>query len=248
MNPTDDDVEFHLGGCLCAHYELRITERCLIDDLGMPPDVSFEQAIRHPIVQSFHSRRQDVPTGGKTVGPEAGENTLYHLGSGDDHRGATWFEAEQGVVWLCAYGFHRSGEADDAFQLFSHLLESDEIYPAAADYRALRRDRAQRFNDLAPRQGASANADAIQSPNTVIERSLGHQFSRLVQVRLIANVVDDVAEISIAFSPVGLSQAEIVFVVACFATDGDDPEWVNELAGNSLLPGEIAFRLLTAVE
>ena len=69
----------------------------------------------------------------KTIGPEAGAETLHHLGSGDRHRGATGGTPKKKVVWLCGYGWHQSGADDDAFQLFKQLIEEGRIKPTPVD-------------------------------------------------------------------------------------------------------------------
>lgn len=131
------DAEPHLGAFVTVDYELRITERCLTQDLGLPVDTAFERALTHPIVTAFRAKRLTDPGDGETVGPHAGDRTLYKLRGRQRHRGATLFDPVQGVVWLCAYGFHESGEPDDASKLFAALIDSKTISPSSADYRRL---------------------------------------------------------------------------------------------------------------
>lgn len=64
----DDGPPLHRGSCLCERYELRITGRCLVDDLGLTAESSFEDALTHPIVQAFVDKRWTTPDAGKTVG------------------------------------------------------------------------------------------------------------------------------------------------------------------------------------
>ncbi len=245
---TPAQTELHRGGCLCLGHELRITGRCLVDDLGMTTDTSFEEALWHPIVEAFLSKRLADTGSGKTVGPKAGEKTLFRLASGEDHRGATWFDADQRVVWLCTYGWHRSGERNDAFQVFHRLIENSEIYPTADDYQRLFLDRERRFTDLAMRHARAAREEAMASLQTIIEVQLGHPLDRQLEVRIVADVVADIAEISVAFKPIGLNERQIVFVIRSFAPEPEVMEWdVSEsLAGAPLRPGEIAFQLLTS--
>lgn len=244
MAGADEATDFHRGGCLCPSHEIRITSRCLTEDLQMAAATFFADACQHPIVQALVAKRSHEPEGGATVGPRAGEDTLYTLRHSDDHRGATWFDREHGVVWLCAYGHHRSGQSDDAFQHFSSLIDSDTIYPELVDIRALELDREQRFNDLVPNQASSACTDAVTSPGVTIHCLIGHPLSRVVSARLIAQVIDDIAEVSIAFDALGLTSPLINFVIACFAPGPDVPVWVDEIGGRPLTPGEVAFKVL----
>jgi hypothetical protein len=80
----DDPPRFHRGSCICHDYELRITRRCLVDDLGLREDAAFEEASGHPIVDALIRQRVRDPLGTKTVGPEAGERTFYRLARGHD--------------------------------------------------------------------------------------------------------------------------------------------------------------------
>jgi hypothetical protein len=244
---TPVQIEHHRGGCLCVGHELRITGRCLVNDLEMTTDTSFQDALQHRIVQAFQAKRLADPGSGKTVGPAAGDNTLYHLGIEDDHRGATWFDQDERVVWLCAYGRHRSGQRDDAFQHFARLLDNDKIYPTPDDYKQLFRDRQRRFVELVPRHAEAARAQAMTSQRTIIEAQLGHPLDRHLAVRIVADAVGDIAEISVAFHPKDLNHKEIMLIVTSFTPEPDDMwEVTNSLRGTRLQPGEIAFQLITS--
>ena len=125
--PADELGRPYGRSFLCPRWELRITHRCVVDDLQFEAGAGFDEALRHPIVEAFAKKRLTNTGEGKTVDPEAGAETLYHLGSGDRHRGATWWDAENKVVWLCGYGRHESGAVDDAFQLFKQLFDEGPI-------------------------------------------------------------------------------------------------------------------------
>jgi len=66
------DAEPHLGAFVTVDYELRITEGCLTQDLGLAVDTAFERALTHPIVTAFRAKRLTDPGDGGTVGPHAG--------------------------------------------------------------------------------------------------------------------------------------------------------------------------------
>src|SRR5689334_21297157 len=130
------------GSFICdLGHELRVTCRCLRDDLGIEPPAAFADLVDVEIVKALISKRAEHVGEGKTVGPRAGGATLYRLGRGDDHRGATWADLPNSVVWLCAYGFHRSGTEDDAFKKFRRLMEAGQMYPTVEDYEWLNEDR-----------------------------------------------------------------------------------------------------------
>jgi hypothetical protein len=150
------------------------------------------------------------------------------------------------VVWLCAYGWHRSGEGDDAFKRFADLIERDVIYPDADDYRRLLDARAHRFVELAPIDARALLNVALRAPGTIQTGRLGGR----VGVRIISDVLAGIAEISVAFSPAGLNQREIAFVLACFAPEREASlsDVADTLAGSPLQPEEIAFDIMTAVQ
>lgn len=153
----------HRGSLICAQHELRITARCRVDDLDLG-GTDLASAEAHPIVRAFVQRRAEHPTGGKTVGPEAGPRTLYHLGTTHDHRGVTWYDPYERVVWLCGHGRHRSGSSDDAFRHFKTLLKDGALRPTEEDYRQLFEDRAHRFAELLPEDAKQLLDHARSSP------------------------------------------------------------------------------------
>ena len=85
---------------LVADYELRITTRCLEEDLEVPRDTPISELLDQPILKALIKDRATDPDAGKTIGPEAGSETIRRLGYGHDHRGATWWDPTEKVVWL----------------------------------------------------------------------------------------------------------------------------------------------------
>lgn len=237
MSTSSDE---HRGSFLCERYELRITGRCLQDDLGMHPETSFAEASRHEIVRAFREKRRDQPFGAKTVGPAAGVRTLFHLGQGDDHRGATWFDRDDAIVWLCAYGFHRSGQPEDSFQHFDRLRTEQRIYPDEEDYLRLEVDRGARFAELGPIEGPEFAALALASPGEVQERLMG----RTVPVRLLADIVDDIAELTVGI-PSAIYTPELGNVVMRSLVPEEGAAWdlADPLPGATPIE-EVAFRVL----
>jgi hypothetical protein len=166
------------SGYLCpAGPELRITRRCLEEDLGEDPDdCDFdEMCARHEIVRALRKRRSSTVAGGDTVGPAAGEMTIHTLRYGNDHRGGTWYDAENKVVWLLAAAHHRSGEPDDAFRRFAELRESERIYPVAADVEDLAADRAVGFVERAKMAVPGLIAEAQAVPGSEISAVVGSE-------------------------------------------------------------------------
>src|SRR5713226_9451120 len=68
-------LRWHRGSRICDTYDLRITQRCLVFDLGVESTTTFSDARAHPIVRAFENQRAANPIGVRTVGPAAGEFT-----------------------------------------------------------------------------------------------------------------------------------------------------------------------------
>jgi hypothetical protein len=134
------------------------------EDLHVSEDTAFADLLKREIVKALVKDRATDPEGGKTVGPQAGDKTLYRLGYGDDHRGATWFDRKHNVVWLCAYSLHRSGDPNDAFPYFDELIAAQRIRPQEDDYEALFLERDERFADLVYGDAQTLLAEARRNP------------------------------------------------------------------------------------
>jgi hypothetical protein len=220
---SEDDARTVGGSYLCDGYELRITQRCLIEDLGYQADTGFAEAVAHEIVVAFRNQRKQATIGTKTVGPEAGPDTIYRLGYGDHHRGATWHDQDLGAVWLCAYGYHESGEPDDAFPYFRELMHRGDMLPTDADRDAVRAARAERLADALPTEAQRLLAEARADPGAEISGTLA-----TTDVSIVVVVVETLQETHVAI--VGArSRTEILMILAAFFPEAEFGEWSSEL-------------------
>jgi hypothetical protein len=121
-------------------------------------------AVRTQLLGHSKTNVAGEPTGTETVGPAAGELTVYRIGYGPDHRGATWYDEAERVVWLCAYGLHRSGEDDEAFPHFHELISARTLLPTEADYAALFDDRGRGFTETLDEDAQQLLARARSNP------------------------------------------------------------------------------------
>lgn len=209
----------------------------------MDPGIEFAEARSHPIVEAFESQRSTNATGGKTVGPVAGDRTIYRLGCGHDHRGATWFDGREQVMWLCAYGFHRSGEADDAFPHFHDLIRKGRMLPTEDDYESLFWDRAHRFAETLPQDAQSLLAKARSNPGVEQIGILGEQQNMSVVVE----VIETLEETYVAFSLAQIfDYTVIVSILAAFFPNAVFSEWepVSGLPTRALKKYEVCYRIL----
>jgi len=236
----------HKGSFVCdAGHELRITSRCLRADLKYEPPRDFDQlADAHEIVDAFRVKRDVYPDGGKTVGPANGDLTLYRLAKGDDHRGATWFDARVGVVWLCAERFHRSGTANDAFPYFHALIKSRQIWPTREDYEWLELDRAERLAERLPEAAQELLAHARANPNQEHRAVIGQG-----QVGVVVEIVETLEETYVAFSVASIGDpTRVIALLAAFYPGRDFGEWQyrNRLPTRPLVPGELCRSIFHA--
>lgn len=133
------------GNFVCKQWELRVTKRCLDDDLNAGDDASFESILGLHIVKAFVKDRQNATYGTRQVAPIECRPEVWVLAQGDRHRGATIYDLEQEVVWLVAYGRHESGSPDDFFPYCKGLAEQGALLPTTEDYEGLLADRGSHF-------------------------------------------------------------------------------------------------------
>jgi hypothetical protein len=184
----------HRGSYFCREWELRVTSRALAEDLNAAPDAKFEELESVEIIKSFIKDRSTHTNDTRQVAPLTCGEEVWVLARGNDHRGATWFDAESRVVWLLAYGLHRSGAGDDFFPFCKQLDADDRLLPSVDDYERLLRDRDARF----------AFAIALEAP-LILKKArsvpgehrimFGGKFGACMAIE----VVDELEAITVAF-------------------------------------------------
>ena len=212
----------HQRSLVCAAgHELRVTCRCLTEDLGSAVGATFEElAARHPIVRAFRRERRAATVGPDTLGPPGGQRPLTVLRHSNDWRGVTWHDPDATVVWLCASGWHRSGQPDDAFQLFARLKDKGRIWPTAEDYDALAADRTEQFAafviDDAPRLLAMARAE----PEVEQVLAIGQE-----PVALVVHVIETLEETFVAVSVQNISMQMYQLLLVALYPERSFKDW-----------------------
>jgi hypothetical protein len=116
-------------------YILRITLRCLTEDLGLSrEDVDKSIADLSPdICRAFAKERSQNPIGTKKIQPLTTNLPVYRLAYGERIRGGTWHDRDLGVVWLLGAGWHTSGDDDDVFNKIKDLDAEGRLFPTDED-------------------------------------------------------------------------------------------------------------------
>ncbi|MGC9221846.1 MAG: hypothetical protein ACP5H2_10935 [Solirubrobacteraceae bacterium] len=228
---------------LCSEYELRLSKRCLTEDLQSESVAPFDDLKNHEIVKALIKRRRDSPIDTKRVSPVRDDPEVYRLAYGERHRGATWFDEENRVVWLLAYAQHEFKGAGDAFPYFKALHADDKLLPSEEDYKDLFKDRALRFAGLAPLEAATLLAAAREQPGTEQRGVIGGQ----VGVGVAVEIVETLTETYLAITLRGLTPDMLPILLAAFfpTHEFDDLESTRTFPTRALEIGEIAFRALS---
>lgn len=202
-----------------------------------------ELAEKHPMVAAFRDRRSVSPVGQEPFRGLTSKITAYTLHAGPD-RGATWHDERNGVVWLLASGFHRSGKPDDAYPYIIGLDAEGRLLPTRADYVALVRFTAATLAKALSEDVPPLLAAARAEPASIRRGTIGGR----IQVRVAYENGDD-ALVTVAVSQ-RLLPGELplppdwnVIVAAAFLPDTPPAELsgTGEIAGQPLEPGEWAF-------
>ena len=159
-------------------YTLRITLRCLEDDLGMSrADVNTPVAeIDHEFVRVFVDKRRDHPKGNEPfVLPKHGP-IADKLRQTERWRGATLYDSEENIVWLLGFGFHTSGRPDDVYQVLEALDVADKLLPTDEDYELFFEASEADLPELLRQNAEEMLQEGQQAPGTEVRRIIGGTF------------------------------------------------------------------------
>lgn len=236
---TTEDLSgwcFH-GSFLCAEWELRITRRCLEEDLGRSPDATFDDLLGVEIVKAFVARRRDRHDNTREVTPLTSGKTVWRLSRGHDHRGATWYDPDEKVVWLLAYGRHRSGEPEDAFPHFKQLDSEGRLLPTLDDYIGLENDRGRRFVEHVTRVIPGLLEQARDQPDVEQSTSIGGS----AELGVAMEIVETLEEVYLRVSPLNLRPAWLEIILAA-VFQGRAWEVTDRFPNLEPSVGELRFR------
>ena len=226
--------------------ELRVTRRCLLEDLGENElELSIEElAEKHDVVRSFREKRAQHPGGQETIQNITSRIVAHSLHSGA-HRGATWHDKKAGVVWLLAARLHRSGKPDDAYPYFVSLDATARLLPTRDDYEALVRFQAISFARALLEDVPPLLDGARRAPGAIQEGTIGGR----VKVRCVYEEGDSpmcTVAVSQRLAPGEMQvppgwQIAIAAAFLSSGTSAEDLSFAGDLAGKPLNDDEVAY-------
>lgn len=227
------------GAYICEKWELRVSARCLDEDLNAASDADFEAISGLEIIKAFVKDRSSQPTSSRQVSPLTCGQRVWRLGYGHDHRGATLYDADADVIWLVAYGRHRSGQADDFFPYCKALDAEERLLPTENDYLRMFKERDGRF----------VNAVSVEAPIIISEaRAAAGEHKCVVGGELGVGVSIEVAEeldataITVAFLASDIETIEQGQVLLAALSPGKW-EMIGRMPSRELEAGEVAFTI-----
>jgi hypothetical protein len=172
---------------------MRVTERCYSEDLACRSPYNLEKT-NHIIIKAFLKERRDAPIGAEMVSPLTCGKEVWALRRTHYHRGATWHDTANGVLWLCAYCLHCSGDPDDAYPYFKDLDRAGRLLPCRADLALLEREQRTRFFDLVTGDAENLLQRAHANPNKEQAAVIGGG----VPTGIVVEVVETLEELAVA--------------------------------------------------
>ena len=227
--------ETHRGSYFCREWELRVTRRCLEEDLDVPADSDFAEILNVEIIKTFVKDRAVRTEDTRQVNQLSCGHPVWVLARGNDHRAGTVFDAEYRVVWLVAYGRHRSGEADDFFPYCRRLDAEERLLPDASDYKALLDDRDHRFA-FHVRVEAPLILQAALQEGREQRVMLGGKYGACIAVE----AVDELESVTVAFKVDSVPYSYVAVILQAFKVGLWDP--VAKMPSRDLEAGEYAFQ------
>lgn len=226
------------GAYFCEGWELRITGRCLSEDLNAGAETDFDEVSGLEIVRALVRERRTSIEGTRDVNGLQCGHTAWVLAHGHDHRGATIYDSEEEVVWLVAYGRHRSGQDDDFFPYCRSLDADERLLPTPDDYERMHRERDYRFVEAVRLEGPEILRHARHNPG-----EHRHLLAGDISAGIAVEVVPGAAAITIAFQLDAVSWDRVPVLLAAL-WPGGNWELIGRMPSRDLEPGEIAHTVM----
>jgi len=227
------------GAYICKEWELRVTARCLDEDLNASEEADFDAILGLEIVKAFVKDRASQSTGARQVTPLTCGLPVYRLAYGNDHRGATLHDEVDAVIWLLAYGRHRSGKPGDFFPVCKGLDADGRLLPTADDYERMYTERTNRFVAAVAHEAPVVLCEA-RAAEGEYECTVGGELA----VRLSIEVDEemDATAITVAFMAESLETLDQAKLLLAALSPGKWDE-IGGMPSRPLSSGEMAFTI-----
>lgn len=227
------------GAFICSDWELRITGRCLEEDLNASAEADFEAVRGLEIVKAFVGECAEKANGTRQVSPLRCGQEIWVLARGNDHRGATLHRPDQQVLWLLAYARHRSGQSDDFFPFCKELDKQERLLPTKDDYKRMVVERDRRFVD-AVRVEAPLILREARSCEGEYRCTAGGSLGASVSVEFDGEL--DATAITVAFQANEIEYEQALVLLAALTPSAWEP--IQRMPSRELVPGEVAFTVM----
>ncbi len=230
------------GAYICKDWELRVTARCLDEDLHADAETTFAAVEGLEIIKAFKKDRASEPGGPKTISPLSSGETVYRLAYGHDHRGGTYYDEEEAVIWLVAFGRHRSGKPDDFYPRCKQLDAEDRLLPVEGDLERMYRERDKRFVEAVTIEAPLA-LKAARNTDGEYKCTIGGELRTALAIEVVEEL--EATAITVAFKPAGEGSFQQVTLeqgqVLLQAITSGTWEMITRMPSRNLDPDEVAF-------
>lgn len=228
------------GAYICKDWELRITARCLDEDLNAEPGADLETVRGLEIVKAMIAAHEERAFTGRTVSPLTCGQDIWVLTYGHNHRGGTFYDEAGQVIWLVAYHRHRAREHDDFFPYCTEIDREKRLLPTKEDYERMFEDRDRRFVDAVVYEAPLIVRKAEQTDGEyrcTVGGSLGAGLSIEIDNELEARAM------TVAFAATDIETFEQGQLLLSALHPGQW-EMASAMPSRDLEPSEVAFTII----
>jgi hypothetical protein len=241
VSGTESDEDSFAGMSLVLpDRELRVTRRCLNEDLGGGGSQTLQDVADHPVVKAFLRERRSKFTGTRKVEPLTSGMEVWVLTQGQRHRGGTWHEAKRKIVWLLAGGHHESGYPTDFFPYCKGLDQEGRLAPSKKDYEELLLEQDARFAAQILIEGPLLRKRAEHEDGEITAK-IGGRFGVAVAIE----IAEDIKEISVAFDLRSVEVQEYIQAILAALDASGRWDYAERMPSRELEHYEVAFSLMT---
>jgi len=230
-----------LRSYLCADWELRVTERCRLEDDLSEVGPLFEDLLQDDIVAQFKKKLAAEPRTARDVSGLGSGRTAWIVQAGGRRRACAWHDEQREVIWLLASHPHTSGADDDSWPHFRELDTAARLFPTGVDFQLLEEEEPARFYEAlmveAPGLIAAAQThDGVEQRTTLVDRygvGLAISVVETTEERVLAVATEKREEV--------FRRLRVILVAFGFETI---PEAAIRIGGREIDPAnELGFRM-----